>query len=303
MIRLLWSAGLDSTFRLCQLSFQNVEVQPIYIIDKERPAYEYEMKAHSDILDYLRKRNIRASIHDVLYVPLSSVTINPSIRDAFMRLYTEHPIGAQYIWLGSYTEKVGYCELGEEGFVKAPGVLGKMFQSKGVFKNDEYGNLIIDREKSHPDVSLVFGHYYFPIYRINTYQMLDYLKEWNMNEILSLIRFCASDKPYNCGICKSCRSRIKIGKADVFNFSPDAVLYYEIYLALQRIDKSEKFLQAFRSYMLDNKKAGLIYYSRSDKDVLYFFQKLEKLLKMSRKNVRKILPKLKSMDDFYKYVN
>ena len=66
MIRLLWSAGLDSTFRLCQLSFQDVEVQPIYIVDKERPAYEYEMKAHSDILDYLRKQNIRAVIHDVL---------------------------------------------------------------------------------------------------------------------------------------------------------------------------------------------------------------------------------------------
>ena len=48
-VDMLWTAGMDSTFRLVQLSkMKDVEVQPYYVVDKIRSVYskipELELK-------------------------------------------------------------------------------------------------------------------------------------------------------------------------------------------------------------------------------------------------------------------
>ena len=56
-INILWTGGFDSTFRVCQLSLLNIEIQPFYIREK-RKSEPNELKAITDITDYIRSNKV-----------------------------------------------------------------------------------------------------------------------------------------------------------------------------------------------------------------------------------------------------
>ena len=42
---ILWTGGWDSTFRLVELSFEDVNVFPIYVVDHKRQSKDLELAA------------------------------------------------------------------------------------------------------------------------------------------------------------------------------------------------------------------------------------------------------------------
>ena len=56
-IKILWTGGWDSTFRVIELSRKNVVIQPIYVLDSGRKSTDYELKAIDKIIQDLNKRD------------------------------------------------------------------------------------------------------------------------------------------------------------------------------------------------------------------------------------------------------
>ena len=55
-VTLLYSGGWDGTFRLLQLAQYDIEIQPVYVIDKDRGSTEYECRAMKTIIEEAGKR-------------------------------------------------------------------------------------------------------------------------------------------------------------------------------------------------------------------------------------------------------
>jgi len=103
-IRLFWSGGWDSTFRLLQLSrVEGLVIRPLYIRDHARLGMPYELAAMRDILPQVRSI-ARARVLDVDLYDRSAIYRdfpNERVSEAYGRLAEEFGLGYQYELLGN----------------------------------------------------------------------------------------------------------------------------------------------------------------------------------------------------------
>jgi hypothetical protein len=105
-VRLLWTGGWDSTFRLCELVLvERRPVQPLYMYVPERPAREVELEVQARIWRQLRDR---ASDPGLLRYPTIHLQRwapghpEPSaeLRERFARVQSRHPeLSGQFLRL------------------------------------------------------------------------------------------------------------------------------------------------------------------------------------------------------------
>lgn len=50
VIKILWTGGWDSTFRIVELSRKEVTICPLYVIDNDRKSKNFEIKAMNKII-------------------------------------------------------------------------------------------------------------------------------------------------------------------------------------------------------------------------------------------------------------
>ena len=66
LVTLLWSGGWDGTFRLLQLAENDIQIQPIYVIDAERRSNDNEIEAMHKILKRIKENKLfKAKILDI----------------------------------------------------------------------------------------------------------------------------------------------------------------------------------------------------------------------------------------------
>ena len=56
VIKVLWTGGFDSTYRIVELSMRDVTIQPVYVKYSRRKSMECELKAMDDIKFISAKR-------------------------------------------------------------------------------------------------------------------------------------------------------------------------------------------------------------------------------------------------------
>lgn len=258
-VRLLWTGGWDSTFRMVQLShMEGVEVQPVYITGTRKPNVKQEMRAIRRIWRALMEKLPKCRFHHVEYIEMEKdFTVPRKFDEAYRRLQERFPaLGRQYRMLGAYAALHPGVELGEEHYYEKPGTLYSIFNAVGGlrFDGDGIGHLpgtILD-----PDIQLLFGNYSFPIARYREVEMKEMVEKWHDEDVMAHVWFCQEPihgKP--CGCCVPCQIKMKAHMD--FLLPEESQKRYRAFKIIEAQD-SEK-AEAFRRFLKGEEEQGLAF--------------------------------------------
>ena len=217
IIKVLWTGGYDSTYRMVELSGQDVIIQPFYLSDKHRRSEKFELNAIREISGDIEKHpGTRCRILPLITQKTSDLVQDREIVEAYNRLRDISYIGPQYIWLAEFAKSIKGLELCVETDDSTRGATWCL-RKNGKLKKIIDGDLvywILDEEKSSRDVMTVFGSLHFPIIEITKLDMLENYYRMGFSETMKKTWFCHTPvhgEP--CGVCSPCRQAIKAGLA------------------------------------------------------------------------------------------
>lgn len=182
-IRLLWTGGWDSTYRLLILALvEDREVQPIYVIDPGRSSWPIELEAMQNIRAAISRRSAEAASHirETIVVKLESIQPIPHITAAYLELKSQGRLGKQYEWLARLADERGWNGL-----------------ELGAHRTDR-----VAVWAAHP----FFAAFRFPLLDISKKEMRRRADKFGFLDILASTWFChtpdARGRP--CGMCRPC---------------------------------------------------------------------------------------------------
>ena len=209
---ILWTGGWDSTFRVAELSRQEVTVQPIYVYDNGRKSCEKELQAMEDILKDLRSHpQTKAQLLDILTIPKQDIPANEAITAAFQKVRSQQTLGGQYDWLARLGAQYPGIELGVEKPLGKGGGCSALIARYGALTEKD-GIYYVDRENSQEECILLLGNFSFPIRGRTVKDMEAIVHRWGYEDIMKKIWFC--NEPLNghiCGMCPPCRQKMEGG--------------------------------------------------------------------------------------------
>ena len=211
VIKLLWTGGWDSTYRLVELSRMDVTVQPIYGCDGKRDSMEIEKQTMEKILAALQSHpGTRAHLLPIVYVSLDTIPENPEITQAYQTLKGLTGLGGQYEWLARLAlvhpgMELGIVKVNHENFIGCSATIERFGALKEIC-----GATVLDQEHSTRECALVLGNFRFPIIHITEDKMLANIRAWGYEDIMAMIWFChrpIHGKP--CGMCRPCQQKME----------------------------------------------------------------------------------------------
>ncbi|HDT14010.1 MAG TPA: hypothetical protein ENO03_06600, partial [Candidatus Aminicenantes bacterium] len=226
--RVLWTGGLDSSFRMVQLSRHDVRVQPYYVSD-DRESERFELEAIRRITDDIKAHpGTACTLLPLVVVKSREIEPDREITEAYHRLRTKFPIGSQFEWIARLTKSVDGLELCAEGEPHARGTnCVKTLGRVRTVTDCPAPYAALDRESSDPDLLKVFGrlHFPLPLFEITKLQELQLYKEWGFGSTIDKTWFCHSPvRGRPCGFCKPCAAAIHAGLD--FRFGRSALFRY-----------------------------------------------------------------------------
>ena len=212
-VKVLWTGGLDSTFRMIELSRESVTIRPYYLCDK-RNSERQELNAISLIMEDINNHpETKCTILPLIKVKVAELKPDEEINKAYRRLYLATNLGSQFEWLARFAKSVPGIELSIEKSNK--GKAYKCMRTFGSIKLEKKGNLsyyYIDKNHSSEDIIKVFGNFHFPyhLFHITKSQEYELYIKKGFEKTLVKTWFChtpINNKP--CGVCHPCKSIIE----------------------------------------------------------------------------------------------
>jgi len=221
IVHILWTGGLDSTYRMVELSRKKCVIQPHYVIDN-RKNIKNELKAIQDITAILNndKRTI-AEIRPVETFSMNDLEEYPDIQSAWEILYKKKDFKSQqYPLFTRYArQKKLKLEIGLQ-FSKIGTVAKVVDQSYLMDCPDDDEVMMIDPEKgSHEWASFtLFQDFRFPksLYHKTKREEIEELKRQGYDKVLKKVWTCF--RPVfgmPCGHCFACQSAIYEGAGEL----------------------------------------------------------------------------------------
>lgn len=233
LVNILWTGGLDSSFRVIELSQMEVTIQPYYIVDPVRKSLKYELRAIKRITDIIRKHSrTKAVLLDLIKITTADILPNVSIANAFNELHSKYVIGHQYELIARYAIQNNLrFEMSLEKSDRSKAVNCILSETELVnFQDGEYKVLRLNSGKSSRESILIFSNIDFPLslWQITKKEEIDRLVELGHRDTIKYTWFChfpVFGMP--CGHCNPCRDSIKEGLA--FRVPIKGRLLYYIY--------------------------------------------------------------------------
>ena len=254
IVNVLWTGGWDSTFRIVELSRENVIIQPVYVLDPNRKSSNIEINTMKKITAALNKKDeTKAQIKAPNIIKLDDIAPNDEITEAYNMLCRSVKLGSQYDWLARLA--INYDDKLEIGIEKPNGEF-----SGCIAVINKYGELIKDGntyvlapQKSTRELRLVFQNLSFPICMKTEIDMLKYIKSIGYEDVMSLIWFCHSPiKGKPCGFCRPCQQKMDCEMAWLL---PDqSQSRYRRFKYLQKINNKLASFYAKTTISLNKKK-------------------------------------------------
>ena len=221
IVHILWTGGLDSTYRMVELSREKCVIQPHYVIDN-RKTIKNELKAISEIANILNsdKRTI-AEIRPVETFSKKDLEEYPDIQFAWEMLHEKKNfISQQYPLLTRYARQKNLkLEMGIQ-FSKNGSVVKVVDESYLIDCPDDDEVMMIDPEKgSHEWASYtLFQDFRFPksLYHKTKREEIEELKRLGYDNVLTKVWTCF--RPVfgmPCGHCFACKSAMKEGAGEL----------------------------------------------------------------------------------------
>jgi 7-cyano-7-deazaguanine synthase len=209
---ILWTGGWDSTYRMVELSQQNLIVQPIYCIDSYRKSTGLELNAMKKIIIALNNKDkTKARINDIKVINVEDIPENQNITDAYNEIRSNVKLGSQYEWLARLAQKYPKVEIGvekpsDEDFSGANEVIKKYGKLK--YEDDTW---IIDNIGSSDSLIQLFGNFSFPTIERTECEMKDNIVSWGYEDVMKLIWFCHQPLKNGdiCGFCRPCQQKME----------------------------------------------------------------------------------------------
>ncbi len=257
-VRLLWTGGWDSTFRLVELSRQEVTVQPTYFYGDGRKSEHYERRAMAEILDLLWKHpKTKAKISPLEDVDIRAITPIKEISDAYHNIIKEHRLGTQYEWIAWYAAINPGCEVCvEKQYLGGTSYMASLINAKGeLIETKDIHNYKVESQSK--DIMLILGNLYLPTINTMEVDMMKLIKDWGYEDVMKHIWFCHNpikDKP--CGLCRPCAEKMESGMEFLLSESAqrryrfakkhEGSITFLVYKAFYRIFLSKKSIKICR---------------------------------------------------------
>lgn len=219
IINILWTGGLDSTYRVSELCVKwSGIIQPYYIKAKERNSAEYELNAIHKITGILRESFCtKAVLKDVIVIEESSILPDDNIKKARQVLSDKYALGSQYDFIARFLKQK-----------RIEAEVGVMFTDRGKVSKcigNADNRLIKFREngvsyyKTNPDVvsvesQAIFGNMRFPSSLMNKTKVEERegLLALGLEEVYKSTWFCHTPvRGLPCGRCNPCKDAIAEG--------------------------------------------------------------------------------------------
>ncbi|MBN1461179.1 MAG: 7-cyano-7-deazaguanine synthase [Armatimonadetes bacterium] len=215
-VRLLWTGGWDSTFQLLRLlNLDQVQVEPIYIIDEERRSVGVEILVMKRIKERLFNQYpaSREFLLPTRYHAVADISPNGEITNAYLRLKDSYALGSQYEWLARFCEEKGLRGVQICVGHQPSGVYDCLSQVvEGVDTGLEGGFRVSDRFRTG-DQYKVFRHYTLPIFGLSKLDTARVAAENGWDAIMRMTWFCHHPRKgmRPCGTCNPCLAAIDEG--------------------------------------------------------------------------------------------
>jgi len=250
IVKLLWTGGWDSTFRLLEvIILQERKLQPYYIIDSNRVSAGFELRAMQRVKKQLFKEYPKAKniLLPTRYYELSSIPHNESINERFNRILKEVPLGDQYKWLAYFASSqnleklelsshpsIGYANTYLQKYIH-------QFEINGGF------NFEIDMKHEGTDVYEVFKFYRFPVFTRPKTEMHKIAMEIGFDHLLKHTWFCHHPraKGIPCGVCIPCVVTMQDGLKNRFPYSSRVRYYLRAFLNREQFKEKFPILYCF----------------------------------------------------------
>jgi hypothetical protein len=213
-IRLLWTAGWDSTFRLLSaVLVHRTPVQPYYLTDPGRPSTPNELAAMERIAAEVAARHPAASglLKKPVVSGVAAVPPDAEITGRFERLRARSHLGGQYDWLARFALQHGLTDL--ELAIHQDDKAAVFLQPHVVRDGDGPGaGYRLRADPPDPDLR-IFERFRFPVFDMTKRDMQRLARERGFAGVMELTWFChlptADGKP--CGRCNPCRYTMEEG--------------------------------------------------------------------------------------------
>lgn len=106
-INVLWTGGLDSTYRICELSRHHVTVRPIYIKDDVRGSVSKELLAMEKIRELLKHHpETKFNFLPTMIIAKKNIPANSRITASYNLLHNKYSLGSQYDFLARLADSL-----------------------------------------------------------------------------------------------------------------------------------------------------------------------------------------------------
>lgn len=221
-INVFWTGGLDSTYRILELStIPDIEIQPYYIKFKERHSAFKELFAINKITDIIRNLpNYNGHLLNIKVYNTKDFKYYDDIHQSRIDYKKQgHNLGYQYCYCADLCRFFDIkCEVSLENERTCGGHYAlKHFTTLAEDEFDYY----IDKEKTdNKELVNIFENILFPktVFNKTKREEINYIKSIE-SKILNYIVFCYKIKFDGklCGECSPCKSYKKLGLFDEFN--------------------------------------------------------------------------------------
>jgi len=220
-VKLFWSGGWDSTFRLLQLVLTEKKVvQPYYLIDPKRQSLRNEIKARREIQNwlFLDFPFTRELIQPTFFYEIGDIDRDKDLAEAYS-VYREFrpkkPLDFQYLWLSQFCKQfdLDNMELCEENFGINELPFGRHVFGSFLVPIEETREQRIADQYQGTVIDTLFKWFRFPIRGYTRQEMETEAKAGGWDDYLYMTWFCQSPVRgrYPCATCDPCRLTIKQG--------------------------------------------------------------------------------------------
>jgi len=190
-VRLLWTGGWDSTFRLLHLLLvQQRAVQPVYLVSSGRASTMQELTTMERLRAEVLPRLTDPSLLRPTQVHLwSDFPPSPALREAYAAVAAQEHIGIQYLHLAAVAQALDWHDA-----------------EVGVIAADRWG------ARGAGPGSVLFERFAFPLLDLPKARMGEIAREHGFYDLLVQRWFCQTPlagRP--CGVCHPCRTATRDG--------------------------------------------------------------------------------------------
>jgi hypothetical protein len=205
-IKLLWTGGWDSTFRLLEIVLkEKKEVQPYYIVFKDRWSSGNELKTMQQMKKIIHRdySSLAHLIKDTIIVDEEDIVEDEYIVSLYREFKSQINFGSQYKTIVCFAKQYEMSKL-ELGICKN----GKIYRQIVPYLGELDSNSMyqIDKRTSPEKIYSFYKYFNFPLFKYSKAELSEMSEQMGWNELLERIWIC--HKPIlgiiPCGGCNPC---------------------------------------------------------------------------------------------------